>query len=97
MHEITLNLPLPHRGRGQERKLKAGVAGNKEGKPPLQAPQWQGKQATETTAPPPGAANARRTGNAGGKPPARHLHGRFCKCRRRSNAGDARGAAPCIK
>ena len=28
---------------------------------------------------------------------AGHLLGRFCKCRRRSNAGDARGEAPCIK
>ena len=31
------------------------------------------------------------------KPPFGHLHGRFCKCRRRSNAGDARGEAPCIR
>ena len=29
--------------------------------------------------------------------PAWHLLGRFCKCRRRSNAGDARGEAPCIR
>ena len=40
---------------------------------------------------PPGAANAE------GKPPSGHLLGRFCKCRRRSNAGDARGEAPCIR
>ena len=33
----------------------------------------------------------------GASPPSGHLHGRFCKCRRRSNAGDARGGAPCIR
>ena len=26
---------------GARKKLKAGTAGGKEGKPPLQAPQWQ--------------------------------------------------------
>ena len=36
-------------------------------------------------------------GDKDGKPPAGHLLGRFCKCRRRSNAGDARGGAPCIR
>ena len=39
LHKITLSLPLPRRGRGsggwgKEIKLKAGLAGNKEGKPP---------------------------------------------------------------
>ena len=39
LHENNLGLPLPRRGRGsggwgQEGKLKAGVAGDKEGKPP---------------------------------------------------------------
>ena len=29
--------------------------------------------------------------------PCGHLLGRLCKCRKRSNAGDARGAAPCMK
>ena len=50
-----------------------------------------------TATPPVGIVNARRTGNAGGKPPTRYLLGRFCKCRGRLNAGDARGEAPCIK
>ena len=57
---------------GRNSQCRAGSA-------PLRAPQWQGKQATKTTA-----------------PPAGHLLGRFCKCRKRSNAGDARGCAPCI-
>ena len=39
--------------------------------------------------------------HSGGKPwtslCAGYLLGRFCKCRKRSNAGDARGAAPCMK
>ena len=39
--------------------------------------------------------------HSGGKPwtslCAGHLLGRLCKCRRRSNAGDARGGAPCMK
>ena len=26
-----------------------------------------------------------------------YLYGRDCKCRRRLNAGDARGGAPCMK
>ena len=47
LHKKTKNLPLPRRGRGaggwgRKGKLKAGAAGNKEGKPPLQAPQWRG-------------------------------------------------------
>ena len=33
----------------------------------------------------------------GEQPPSGHLLGRDCKCRRRSNAGDARGKAPCIR
>ena len=40
LHEITLNLPLPHRGRGlggwAEAKLKAGQAGDKEGALPCE-------------------------------------------------------------
>ena len=40
LHKKTKNLPLPRRGRGsggwgQQSKLKAGSAGNQEGKPPL--------------------------------------------------------------
>ena len=45
--KITLIPPFPAgeggRGdRGQENKLKAGAAGNKEGTPPRRAPQRQG-------------------------------------------------------
>ena len=65
--KITLIPPFPAGeggwgDRGQERKLKAGAAGDKEG-----------------------------------TPSCGHLLDRFCKCRKRSNAGDARGEAPCIR
>ena len=65
--KITLIPPFPAGeggwgDRGQERKLKAGAAGDKEG-----------------------------------TPSCGHLLDRFCKCRKRSNAGDARGEAPCMK
>ena len=43
------------------------------------------------------SGTARSAGNQPGKPPAGHLLGKFCQCRRRLNAGDARGEAPCIK
>ena len=64
--KITLIPPFPTgeggRGdRGKENKLKAGAAGDKEGKPPA----W-------------------------------HLLGRLCKCRKRSNAG-VPGAKPPAK
>ena len=52
--------------RGQESKLKAWSAGDKEGKPPLQAPQRQSQPAVKTATPPPGTTAARR-----GKPPRR--------------------------
>ena len=29
--------------------------------------------------------------------PQVHLYGKDCKCRKQSDAGDARGEAPCIK
>ncbi len=43
------------------------------------------------------AGLAGRASVAGASPPAGHLLGKFCKCRRRLNAGDARGEAPCIR
>ena len=54
------NLPLPQRGRGaggwgKERKLKAGLTGDKEGKPPLRLLERQGQPATRKARPPPGA------------------------------------------
>ncbi len=49
-----------------------------------------------TATPPVGTVNARRAGNAGGKPPAGYHSGRFCKCRRRFNAG-VPGAEPPAK
>ena len=53
----TLGLPLPRRGRGsggwgQESKLKARQAGNKEGKPPLRFPQRQGQPVPPWAEPP---------------------------------------------
>ena len=59
--------------------------------------QRQGRRAAKRTSPPQGTVNARRDGNAGGKPPSGYHSGRDCKCRRRLNAGDARGEAPCIR
>ena len=46
LHKKTKNLPLPRRGRGQggcgrQSKLKAGQAGDKEGKPPRRGRQGQ--------------------------------------------------------
>ena len=58
MHKKTKILPLPHGGRGsggwgKEIKLKAGRAGDKEGKPPRRIPERQGRQATGIAVPPP--------------------------------------------
>ena len=59
LHEITLVSPFPAgeggRGnRGQESKLTAWSAGDKEGKPLLQVPQRQSQPATKTATPPAG-------------------------------------------
>ena len=100
MHEITLVSPFPPGrglgGWGQQSKLKAEVAGGKEGKPPAgysggkvsrhrkgQAPRRVRDYATPSQC---------RPGSVAGL-----LYGEVCKCRRRSNAGDARGEAPCMK
>ena len=40
---------------------------------------------------------AGRTSAAGVQPPAGFMFEKVCKCRRRLNAGDARGGAPCMK
>ena len=55
--KITLTPPSPPgKGglgdRGKENKLKAAGDGQQRGQAPLQAPQWQGKQATEIAKPP---------------------------------------------
>ena len=49
--------PLPRRGRGlggwgQQSKLKAGAAGDKQGKPPLRIPERQGQPTTSRASPP---------------------------------------------
>ena len=59
MHKKTKNLPLPRRGRGaggwgKERKLKAGLTGDKEGKPPLRLLERQGQPATRKARSPAG-------------------------------------------
>ena len=69
LHKKTKNLPLPRRGRGvggwgQTNKLKAALAGGKEGKPPHRVPWQQGEPATKKASPPRGAANARRASAA---------------------------------
>ena len=46
--------------------------------------------------PSPGACFSGSACAASGLMPG-YLHGRVCKCRKRSNAGDARGEAPCMK
>ena len=79
LHKITLKLPLPLRGRGaggwgQETKLKAGQAGNKEGKPPLRTPQWQGQPATSRASRPTGTYTA-------GSARAARIQPRGCKGR----------------
>ena len=63
LHKKTKNLPLSRRGRalcergsggwGQQSKLKAGAAGDKQGKPPLRIPERQGQPATSRASPPP--------------------------------------------
>ena len=58
LHKKTKNLPLPLRGRGaggwgQQSKLKAGAAGDKQGKPPLRIPERQGQPMTSRASPPP--------------------------------------------
>ena len=85
------NLPLPRRGRG------LGVYPSPSGKGGKKANQRQGRRAAKRASHPQGTVNARRDGNAGGKPPTGYHSGRDCKCRGRLNAGDARGEAPCIR
>ena len=69
LHKKTKNLPLPHGGRalcergsggwGQQSNLKAGSAGDQEGKPPLRIPQRQGQPATSRASPRIGYSNGR--------------------------------------
>ena len=47
--------------------------------------------------PPSGTAVARSASDQPGKPFAGFMFEKVCKCRRRLNAGDARGEAPCIE
>ena len=100
LHENNLNLPLPRRGRGaggwgQQSKLKAGATGGKEGKPP--AGYSGGKVSRHRRGKPRrvrdyATPSQCRPGSAAGL-----LHGKGCTCRKRFNAGDARGEAPCMK
>ena len=84
MHENNLGHPLPRRGRG----LGDRGQGSK-----LKVGQAGDKEST----PPAGTAAARSAGDQPGKPPAGFMFEKVCKCRRRLNAGDARGGAPCMK
>ena len=112
--KITLISPFPpgrgSGGWGQQSKLKAEVAGDKEGKPPHRVQRRQGQPAPQGASPPPGTAAARSAGTARGKPPAGCvvrplpqcrpgsaaglLHGKGCTCRRRFRAGVPGAAAP---
>ena len=82
LHEITLNLPLPHRGRGvggwAEAKLKAGQAGDQKDKPPCEYHSGKVNRQRRGQAPP-GAGDASSQRRPGSAP------------------GDARGGAPCMK
>ena len=60
-------------------------------------PPGQGEQVPLGFSPPPGTTAARLAGDQPGKPPAGFMFEKVCKCRRRLNAGDARGGAPCMK
>ena len=71
LHKITLKLPLPRRGRGaggwgKEIKLKAGQAGDNEGKPPLRIPERQGQPATSRASRPAGTCLAGAVSAASG-------------------------------
>ena len=61
------------------------------------SPPGQGEQVPLGFSPPPGTTAARLAGDKPGKPPAGFMFEKVCKCRRRLNAGDARGGAPCMK
>ena len=56
-----------------------------------------GRTSAAGVQPPAGTAVARSAGDQPGKPPAGFMFEKVCKCRRRLNAGDARGGAPCMK
>ena len=61
------------------------------------SPPGQGEQVPLGFSPPPGTAAVRLAGDQPGKSPAGFMFEKVCKCRRRLNAGDARGGAPCMK
>ena len=105
LHEITLVSPFPpgralcergSGGWGRQSKPKAGAAGDKKGKPP--AGTAAARSVGTARGKPPhrvrdyATPSQCRPGSAAGL-----LHGKGCTCRRRSNAGDARGEAPCMK
>ena len=56
-----------------------------------------GRTSAAGVQPPPGTVAARSAGDQPGKSPAGFMFEKVCKCRRRLNAGDARGGAPCMK
>ena len=98
LHEITLVSPFPPGrgvgGWGQQSKLKAGVAGDKEGKPPRRVQRRQGQPAPQGASPAGCVVRPHpqcRPGSAAG-----HLHGKGCTCRRRFRAG-VPGAKPPAK
>ena len=56
-----------------------------------------GRTSAAGVQPPPGTTAARSAGDQPGKSPAGFMFEKVCRCRRRLNAGDARGGAPCMK
>ena len=91
------NLPLPRGGRGAggwglKIKLRAGAAGDKEGKPPFRHHSGRDSQCRAGSAPPPGAGLAGRTSAARVQPPGACVAG-FVSAASGSGAG-MQGAKP---
>ena len=80
---------------GARKKLKAGAAGGKEGKPPFRHHSGRDSQCRAGSAPC-GCRVCRVNKCRAGSAPAGCLFGRLCKCRKRFNAG-VPGAEPQAK
>ena len=90
MHKKTKKLPLPGGKGGGGISFPFGEGGHKS---KLKAGVAGGKESKL----PAGCRQRPPSRQGRGKPPRRHHSGRVCKCRKRSNPGDARGEAPCMK